>query len=311
MRQTGLVFILFYILTLKGLLAVKNGRPIIGVIAQEVNPGDNSKSFIPAAYVKALESAGARVVPIFINRTEVYYRETLSYINGVLIPGGSSIFELKGGFGEATVRVYNIAKQMNNNGEIFPILGICQGMEILSYIGSNQINPLIPCLCDNMNMPVIFQDNFKNSFLYKALPSDYIKILTTKPVTSNHHLFCLTEENVIKFNLDKEWRILSTNYDAHGIKFISSMENIVYPFAGVQFHPEKPAYEWNPIQHNPHNYLSILVNRYFYDWIVNVSKMNDHEFPSKAVEKKQLIYNYPVTYTPENYNLETYYFKDH
>jgi hypothetical protein len=50
-------------------------RPIIGIMTQELMyPYSNYTSFLPASYVKAVESSGARVVPIFVNMTEAYYR---------------------------------------------------------------------------------------------------------------------------------------------------------------------------------------------------------------------------------------------
>ena len=71
-----------------------NERPIIGILAQELNPslqevyGDNYTSYIGAAYVKYVESAGARVVPVLINQTDEYYEMIFNSTNGLLIPGG-------------------------------------------------------------------------------------------------------------------------------------------------------------------------------------------------------------------------------
>ena len=50
-----------------------NERPIIGVLAQEISWSlvdffPNSSSYISASYVKYLEAAGARVVPVLINQ---------------------------------------------------------------------------------------------------------------------------------------------------------------------------------------------------------------------------------------------------
>ncbi|CAB1353214.1 unnamed protein product, partial [Coregonus sp. 'balchen'] len=45
-------------------------------------------SYIAASYVKYLESAGARVVPIRINRTDEEYEKIFNSINGLLLPGG-------------------------------------------------------------------------------------------------------------------------------------------------------------------------------------------------------------------------------
>lgn len=56
-----------------------NDHPIIGIVAQELDfkLGKNYPaytSFIAASYVKAVESSGARVVPIIPHRDEAYYR---------------------------------------------------------------------------------------------------------------------------------------------------------------------------------------------------------------------------------------------
>lgn len=63
----------------KTLTTELNDYPIIGIVAQELNfkLGTNYPaytSFIAASYVKAVESSGARVVPIIPHRDEAYYR---------------------------------------------------------------------------------------------------------------------------------------------------------------------------------------------------------------------------------------------
>jgi len=45
-------------------------------------------SFIPASYVKYLEMAGARVVPIYYDAPKEYYDNLLTKLNGVLFTGG-------------------------------------------------------------------------------------------------------------------------------------------------------------------------------------------------------------------------------
>ena len=69
-----------------------NDRPIIGILAQECQPYFSeelcSTSYIAASYVKYIESAGARVVPVLINQPEEYYKTIFDSTNGLLIPGG-------------------------------------------------------------------------------------------------------------------------------------------------------------------------------------------------------------------------------
>ena len=72
-----------------------NKRPIIGILSQELSDtleewyGDNYTSYIGAAYIKYVEAAGARVVPVLINQPDEYYEIIFNSTNGLLIPGGA------------------------------------------------------------------------------------------------------------------------------------------------------------------------------------------------------------------------------
>ncbi|KAL2720762.1 chitobiosyldiphosphodolichol beta-mannosyltransferase-like [Vespula squamosa] len=91
---------------------VLNNEPIIGILSQELSYGLNRtteghyKSYIAASYVKFIESAGARVVPIWIGKNEVYYRNILRKLNGVLWPGGATYFNNSKGYADAGKKIY-------------------------------------------------------------------------------------------------------------------------------------------------------------------------------------------------------------
>lgn len=64
-----------------------NEQPIIGILSQEMPESLNNsypghKQFIPASYVKFIEGGGARVVPVWINKTVSYYTSIMNKING-------------------------------------------------------------------------------------------------------------------------------------------------------------------------------------------------------------------------------------
>ena len=73
---------LFWKAICSGMMAVLDSEyqtPIIGIAMQELSPALQEAypaycSYIAASYVKAVESSGARVVPIPINKNESYYR---------------------------------------------------------------------------------------------------------------------------------------------------------------------------------------------------------------------------------------------
>ena len=79
------------------------------------------------------------------------------------------------------------------------------------------------------------------------------------------------------------------------------MESKTYPFFGVQFHPEKAQYIFNPNYKIDHSDSSIYYNRYFADFFVNQCKMNGNKFASYADETVVLTANYEVIVTEGYY----------
>lgn len=121
--------------------------------------------------------------------------------------------------------------------------------------------------------------------------------------------YCCTEKNFTKFGLDKEWKILSTNEDINGLEFISTIESANYPFAAVQYHPEKNAYEWKENQNNPHTAEAILSTRHFFDWLVKEARKSNHSFMTFEQEYDALIGNISPVYTaPHNFSFEEVFF---
>lgn len=94
--------------------------------------------------------------------------------------------------------------------------------------------------------------------------------------------------------LDNFWNPVTISKDTYNLTFISTIEAKNYPFVGLQFHPEKNAYEWE--KNDPHSSSAIYSARYFYDWFVNESRRNNHRYENKSILESELIYNYPTTY---------------
>ncbi|XP_011874353.1 PREDICTED: gamma-glutamyl hydrolase-like [Vollenhovia emeryi] len=280
-----------------------NDRPIIGILTQEISYGLNKKypnqyhSYIAASYVKFVEGAGARPVPIWIGGNDSYYEDILSKVNGVLWPGGSTFFFSKEGYADAGVAIYRIAKEINARGVYFPIFGICLGFELLTYVAANRVEHRTSCSSSNQPLPLELTRDFRKSNLFKNAPPDVLTILTTKNVTANYHRFCVTRENLHRVNLTDEFHVLSLNRDKNGLEFISTLEHKQFPFYGLQFHPEKNLYEWVTGKNIPHGANATIPSQYFANFFVNEARKNSNEFTTRQEEMQSLIYNYPVTYT--------------
>ena len=105
-------------------VSAENTRPIIGILDQDYG---TSHTYIAASYVKWIESAGARAVPLFYNKWSLSTMQgMLKNLNGVVFPGGSQSFS--GKYLEQLNTIFNYAKMANDNGIYFPLWGTCQGV---------------------------------------------------------------------------------------------------------------------------------------------------------------------------------------
>ncbi|XP_003739520.1 gamma-glutamyl hydrolase-like [Galendromus occidentalis] len=288
---------------------VPNDWPVIGVLIQEFGPPNIS--YIPSSYVKFVEAAGARVVPIHINRDGAYYQKILPQLNGVLFPGGSVGIE-NSGYAIAGRVIFEYALRANQRGEYFPLWGTCNGFEMLSFLAIDE-NVLTPCNAMNDPRPLKLTPYAKTSRLFGGLESDLLSHLTKENTTANFHEYCLTMTNFTKYGISQYYDPLSTNHDIDGLEYISSMEAKHYPFYAVQFHPEKNVFEWvNREGHSniPHTEGAIEVAQFFARFFIDEARKSNHRMPSDIFERES-IYNFQAEYTGhKSVFMQTYFFNE-
>ncbi|XP_022092688.1 gamma-glutamyl hydrolase-like [Acanthaster planci] len=286
-----------------------NDSPVIGVLSQ--SSGRSFKkygdAYIAASYVKFLESAGARVVPILINQNDSYYEEMFASLNGVLFPGGGLNDPIHSGYGKAGKAFYELAVQSyKKHGDYFPIWATCLGMELLTQLTANK-NVLTSTDAIDTSYPLQLTKDFHDSRLFRGVDQSVQNILSNEKVTYNNHHYGLTPTNFSMTTALKEfYRVLSTNVDSKGKTFISTIEAIYYPFYGVQFHPEKNLFEWKSKNIN-HSSDAVVVTQYFADFFVSEARKNYHSFSGETLDK-YLIYNYSPVYTNGISSFEQCYF---
>ncbi len=205
-----------------------NNRPIIGILAQEITPGllppgTKGQAYIAASYVKYIESAGGRVVPILTTFGEQELEELFPSLNGVLFPGGdANLFSSK--YYEIAKFFHEKAVAANSKGDFFPIWGTCLGFQTLASITAGK-QIVTPSNAVDISLPLNFSANAMESRILKDAPKDIMMVLEKEPVTYNWHFNCVTPDT---FSNNKElregFRVLSYNNDIHGKKFISTME---------------------------------------------------------------------------------------
>lgn len=285
----------------------KNDQPVIGVLAQDVySPQPNRTSYIVASYVKFLESAGARVVPVMINQTMEEYKRLFYSINGILFPGGG-VSIISSGYEKAAAIFYNLAIEANKRGDYFPVWGTCLGFEELSYLTSGKLL-LSHTNTSGVALPLIFTNASKESRMFRGFPAELMKALGSEPLTVNSHQWSLTVESFNgNVDLSKFYNVLSINVDNWKMEFVSTIEAYDYPIYGTQWHPEKNAFEWTR-PYIPHSSAAIKTTFYMADFFVSEAKKSLHRFASEDELQKALIYNYNPAYTGINLTFEQTYF---
>ena len=80
-----------------------------------------------------------------------------------------------------------------------------------------------------------------------------------------------------------------------------------YPFYGVQWHPEKNAFEWEPTQATSHTSHAVEITQATANFFVNEARKSNHHFYDQESEAKALIYNYCPVFTDSVFE-QKYYF---
>ncbi|XP_077867124.1 gamma-glutamyl hydrolase-like [Saccoglossus kowalevskii] len=279
-----------------------NDEPIIGILTMKTDgkKAEHGDTFIPACFVKYLESAGARVVPIFLNQSPSYYKHIFDSINGILFPGGD-VDLITSDAAEAGKILYEHAIQANDKGDIFPIWGTCWGFQFLFALACGEdLLTSTPAL--RVSFPLIFQKGYETSKLFKNAPDDIIDILANQNVTFNAHNDGITPTTFERNEKVKNfYKMLAINMDKINKEFISMIEAYEYPFYGSQWHPEINSFEFSP-RLGPninHSLDGIKISQYMANFFVNEARKNLHTFKDKEEEARTLIYNYPASYTAE------------
>ncbi|CAK9325258.1 unnamed protein product [Citrullus colocynthis] len=276
-----------------------NYLPVIGILS---HPGDGASgrlnnatnaSYIAASYVKFVESAGARVIPLIYNEPiEVIFKK-LNLVNGVLFTGG---WAKQGLYYSVAEKIFKKILERNDAGDRFPLYAVCLGFEILSMIISKDKNILEPFNASYMASTLQFVDNVNiQGTVFQRFPHYLLEKLSTDCIVMQNHRFGISPESFGKNEeLSNFFQILTTSSDEDNKVYVSTVHARDYPVTAFQWHPEKTAFEWGS-SIIPHTEHAIEVTQHVANHLVSEARKSLNRPPAQKV-LENLIYNYSPTF---------------
>jgi len=275
--------------------------PVVGVLTQDYS-GTAGSTYIAASYIKYLESAGARVVPIHYGDDLDSITDKMGKLSGFLFPGGGAdVRAFDGVYMKAVFHIWDTAKKFNDAGDYFPIWGTCLGFETIAVVAAHDASVLSGGF-DSEDLPLALNLTAAaaSSKLLGSAPAQIVSIIGTEAVTMNNHREGVAPSMMATNKaLSDFYTVLSTNTDRGGKPFVSTIEGKKYPVWGSQWHPEKNTFEWTDKEAIPHTYNAVIVAQYTANFFVQEARKSPHVYPYADLTK-DIIYNYNPVFTYPN-----------
>ena len=281
--------------------------PIIGILTKPGTEGEyEDYEFFEKRYVHFVEAGGARAVPIKYTSTHEEMDKIFSQINGVLFTGGGSDLVTENGswiqFSLAGKYLISLAKKANDNGDYFPIWGICLGFEMMIILEAEEdILGFCPYhLCSSYNPPLVMENESTpyNTKMLSLFTPEYFTIAQISGWTPNWHSFLVLEKDFYESStVSDTYKIVATSYSTDfTIKYIAMVEGKKYPFYAVQFHPEKNVYKFYPGDDVVHTLDAIRMSQFFSLFFVNEARLNAHSFPDVQQQNLASVYHHKIVF---------------
>eukprot|EP00347_Sterkiella_histriomuscorum_P023936 403332871 len=247
-------------------------NPTIGVLTIPLDRPEfyqytNASSYIFTSNYEMFVNSS--ITPVFIpyDATDEDLQRLLAQVNGVYFSGGSLILidpytGIKHQYTQTAEKVLNFAKERYNNGVHFPILGVCQGFQLLQVLELNHTEFLKKIELENLQTPANLTKMSIDSKLIQAFTPVIQSAIQNENILFHlHHNSVLIEMYEKYPQLGEAYRVLgttnwiqpagnytqyesndTTNVDIYTeptqVTIATIIEHQTYPFYGMVVHPE-------------------------------------------------------------------------
>ena len=202
--------------------------------------------FTWATNVHFLHYAGSWAVPVRWDLSDEDLEELLDSINGIMLGGGAApLVDHETGehsyFYKTARRIWNYMKrQKDEKGIDWPIVGICQGFEVIHYLANEDAKDTLSRVeIYSQSRPLDFVVDEPGKYtLFEPFPDELLEKLETEDINLHAHTWAIkTDTYAERAPLRDFFDILATD-EENGEEFVVAVEGKHYPVTGVMFHPE-------------------------------------------------------------------------
>ena len=204
-------------------------------------------------YFSYLELAGAKVIPIIHDTSKEKLIPLLDKINGVLFTGGGLELVDKETkeyhiYTQTSELIYNYSITHTDQGDYFPLIGICQGFQLFNILQSETklvLKHSYSALTLNDYL-LPFLANYKESRWFSQLGEDKEWVYSHQKLVINLHDWGVYLGDYLynRKELSEFFRVISYEEDDDRRFIVTAIEAYHYPIYGVQFHPERTFYRY-------------------------------------------------------------------
>jgi len=291
--------------------------PIIGVFSLPFKPFPGMPNIcgraehcevMPASYVKAVEAAGGRVLPIS------YYADSKDVellgqsLNGILFTGGGDM-----PIPLAAKQLLNRSRAMHFMGESLPVWGTCLGFEwLVDFVAQGSLQAGFRAF--NVSLPLRLTSSARKSRLMGSAPAKVLDALVNGSVAFNMHHIGIEPSRWEQFPaLAETFDVLATSAAPDERRFVSTVVGIGgLPWFGVQWHPEKNTFEHGisadgtPFENIAHGPDAVAVEQYVSNFFVTQARLSMQRFSNPALAARRLIYGQRISMALNPAFVETY-----
>lgn len=253
-------------------------------------------------YVKWIGASGGRVVAIHVWQSDEEIFNILESVNGVLIQGGVEKIDKSDIFTQKVYTIIKKAKELNDRGIVFPILGSCLGLEFLlmNEIQDLQKEDLLSRVDVGPTISKLdFKDeNVEDSQFLRFVSKDDQQSLRFEDIVTRYHYYGLLPSTYNEISkIKEEYKVVFYSSDKSKYSYIMAAESKKYPFFGSFYHMEKTVFHVNEGEAVSGSVKAISAARSIGNGFIEIARGNPNAIDQERVEKE---FNYinEVVMTP-------------